>query len=91
MRNVSDAVYRVKRLILARKRKNCGINIDTLYNQNKHAKDTRLGPEPSTQPPDTCIRLTEDVQKLTQQNRLLRANALPDLFSLIASFSHFYL
>ena len=36
---------------------------------NKRAKDARLDLGPGTQTPDTAMSLTEEVQKLRQQNR----------------------
>ena len=49
--------------------KELGVNIDTLYGWNKRAKDARLDLGPGTQTPDTAMSLTEEVQKLRQQNR----------------------
>ena len=49
--------------------KELGVNIDTLYGCNKRAKDARLDLGPGTQTPDTAMSLTEEVQKLRQQNR----------------------
>ena len=51
--------------------KELGVNIDTLYGWNKRAKDARLDLGPGTQTPDTAMSLTEEVQKLRQQNREL--------------------
>ena len=56
--------------------KELGINIDTLYGWNKRAKDAGLDLGPGTQTPDTAASLTEEVQKLRQQNReLAKENA----------------
>ena len=49
--------------------KELGVYIDTLYGWNKRAKDARLDLGPGTQTPDTAMSLTEEVQKLRQQNR----------------------
>ncbi len=49
--------------------KELGVNIDTLYGWNKRAKDARLDLGPGTQTPDTAMSLTEEVQKLRQQNK----------------------
>ena len=49
--------------------KELGINVDTLYGWNKRAKDARLDSGPGTQTPNTAMTLTEEVQKLRQQNR----------------------
>ena len=52
------------------------VNIDTLYEWNKRAKDARLDLGPGTQTPDTAMSLTEEVQKLRQQNKdLTKENA----------------
>lgn len=45
-----------------------GINIDIVYSWNKRAKDA-VGPD--TQTLNTTMSLTEEVQKLRNQNRLL--------------------
>lgn len=49
--------------------KELGINVDTLYGWNKRAKDARLDSGPGTQTPNIAMTLTEEVQKLRQQNR----------------------
>ncbi len=49
--------------------KELGVNIDTLYGWNKRAKDARLDLGSGTQTPDTAMGLTDEVQKLRQQNR----------------------
>ena len=49
--------------------KELGVNTDTLYGWNKRAKDARLYLGPGTQTPDTVMSLTEEVQKLRQQNK----------------------
>ena len=47
-----------------------------LYGWNKRAKDARLDLGPGTQTPDTAMSLTEEVQKLKQQNKdLTKENA----------------
>ena len=56
--------------------KELGVNIDMLYGWNKRAKDARLDLGPGTQTPDTAMSLTEEVQKLKQQNKdLTKENA----------------
>lgn len=49
--------------------KELGVNIDTLYGWNKRAKDARLDLGLGIQTPETAMSLTEEVQKLRQQNR----------------------
>ena len=49
--------------------KELGVNVDTLYGWNKEAKEARLDLGPGTQTPETAMSLTEEVQKLRQQNR----------------------
>lgn len=49
--------------------KGAGVNIDTLYGWNSRTKDALLDLGPGTQTPDTAMGLTEEVQKLSQQNR----------------------
>lgn len=51
--------------------KELGVNTDTLYGWNKRAKEARLDLGPGTQTPDTAMSLTEEVQKLRQQNKVL--------------------
>ena len=46
-----------------------GVNTDTLYGWNRLAKDARLDLGAGSQTPDTAMSLTEEVQKLRQQNR----------------------
>lgn len=56
--------------------KELGVNADTLYGWNKRAKDARLDLGPGTQTPDTAMSLTQEVQKLRQQNKdLTKENA----------------
>ena len=49
--------------------KELGISTDTLYSWNKRAKDARLDLGSGSRTPDTAMLLTEEVQKLRQQNR----------------------
>ena len=56
--------------------KELGINVDTLYGWSKAANEGRLDLGPGTHTPDTAMSLTEEVQKLRQQNRdLAKENA----------------
>lgn len=49
--------------------KELGINTDTLYGWNKRARNAQPDLGPGTQTPDTALSLTEEVQKLKQQNK----------------------
>ena len=56
--------------------KELGINVDTLYGWSKAANEGRLDLGPGTHTPDRAMSLTEEVQKLRQQNRdLAKENA----------------
>ena len=56
--------------------KELGINVDTRYGWGKAANEVRLDLGPGTHTPDTAMSLTEEVQKLRQQNRdLAKENA----------------
>lgn len=71
-KKVYDKEFKIQAVKLGREigfSKELGVNIDTLYGWNKRAKDARLGLGPGTQTPDTAMSLTEEVQKLRQQNR----------------------
>ena len=58
------------------RQKELGINVDTLYGWSKAANEGRLDLGPGTHTPDTAMSLTEEVQKLRQQNRdLAKENA----------------
>lgn len=45
------------------------VNIDTLYGWNKRVKEVALDLGSEIQTPDTALSLTDDVQRLKQQNR----------------------
>ncbi len=47
-----------------------GINTDTLYSWNKAAREGRLDLEPGAQSPDSAMNLSEEIQKLRQENRV---------------------
>ena len=74
-KKVYDKEFKVQAVKLGREigfsktAKELGINIDTLYGWNKRAKDARLDLGLGTQTPDTAMNLTEEVQKIRQQNR----------------------
>ncbi len=46
-----------------------GINTDTLYGWNRAAREGRLDLGPGAQSPDGAMSLTEELQKLRQENR----------------------
>ena len=74
-KKVYDKEFKIQAVKLGREigfsksAKELGVNIDTLYGWNKRAKDARLDLGPATQTPDTAMSLTEEVQKLRQQNK----------------------
>ena len=74
-KKVYDEEFKVQAVKLGREigfskaAKELGVNADTLYGRNKRAKDARLDLGPGTQTLDTAISLTEEVQRLRQQNR----------------------
>ena len=70
-----DNEYKIQAVKLGREigfskaAKELGVNIDTLYGWNKRAKEAKLDLGPGTQTPDAALSLTEELQKLRQQNR----------------------
>lgn len=74
-KKVYDKEFKVQTVKLGREigfskaAKELGINTDTLYSWNKRAKEARLDLGSGNQTPDTATSLTEEVQKLRQQNR----------------------
>ena len=74
-KKVYDEEFKIQAVKLGREigfrkvAKELGINTDTLYGWNKRAKDARLDLGPGNHTPDTAMSLTEEVQKLRQQNR----------------------
>ena len=74
-KKVYDGQFKIQAVKLGRElgfskaAKELGISTDTLYGWNKRAKDTRLDLGPGSRTPDTAMSLTEEVQKLRQQNR----------------------
>lgn len=74
-KKVYDKEFKIQAVKLGREigfskaAKELGVNIDTLYGWNKRAKDARLDLGPGTQTPDTAMSLTEELQKLRQQNK----------------------
>ncbi|TGY84995.1 transposase [Petralouisia muris] len=81
-KKVYDEEFKIQAVKLGREigfskaAKELGINTDTLYGWNKRAKEARLDLGPGNQTPNTAMSLTEEVQKLRQQNRdLAKQNA----------------
>ena len=81
-KKVYDKEFKIQAVKLGREigfskaAKELGINTDTLYGWNKRAKEACLDLGQGTQTPDTAMSLTEEVQKLRQQNRdLAKENA----------------
>lgn len=81
-KKVYDKEFKIQAVKLGREigfskaAKELGVNIDTLYGWNKRAKDARLDLGAGNHTPDTAMSLTEEVQKLRQQNRdLAKQNA----------------
>ncbi len=46
-----------------------GVKTDTLYGWNRTAKEGRLALGPGAQTPETAMSLSEELQKLRQENR----------------------
>ena len=81
-KKVYDKEFKIQAVKLGREigfskaAKELGVNTDTLYGWNKRAKDARLNLGPGTQTPNAAMSLTEEVQKLRQQNKdLTKENA----------------
>ena len=81
-KKVYDKEFKIQAVKLGREigfskaAKELGINTDTLYGWNKRTKEAWLDLGQGTQTPDTAMSLTEEVQKLRQQNRdLAKENA----------------
>jgi len=70
-----DKEYKIQAVKLGREigfskaARELGINKDTLYGWNKAAREARLDLGPGTQTPDGAKSLTEEIQKLRQENR----------------------
>ncbi len=47
-----------------------GVNTDTLYSWNRAAREGRLDLGPGAQTPEGAMSLSEELQKLRQENRL---------------------
>lgn len=72
-----DKGFKIQTVKLGRKigfikaTKELGVNVDTLCGWNKRTKEAALDLGSETQTPDTALSLTEEVQRLKQQNRNL--------------------
>jgi len=74
-KKVYDEEFKIQAVKLGRElgfskaAKELGVNADTLYGWNKRVKEAKLDLGPGMQTPDAALSLTEEVQKLRQQNR----------------------
>lgn len=74
-RKAYDTEFKVQAVKLGREigfskaAKELGVNTDTLYGWNKYAKEAKLDLGPGSQTPETATSLTEEIQKLRQENR----------------------
>jgi transposase len=74
-KKVYDKEFKVQAVKLGREigfskaAKELGINVDTLYGWSKAANEGRLDLGPGTHTPQTAMSLTEELQKLRQENR----------------------
>ncbi len=70
-----DKEYKIQAVKLGREigfgkaARELGINTDTLYGWNRAAREGRLDLGPGAQSPDGAMSLTEELQKLRQENR----------------------
>ncbi len=70
-----DKEYKIQAVKLGREigfgkaARELGINTDTLYSWNKAAREGRLDLGPGAQTPEGAMSLTEEIQKLRQENR----------------------
>ncbi len=64
-----QAVKLGKEIGFSKAARELGINTDTLYGWNKAAREGRLDMGPGAQTPESAMRLTEEIQKLRQENR----------------------
>lgn len=74
-RKAYDTEFKVQAVKLGREigfskaAKELGVNTDTLYGWNKNAKEAKLDLGPGSQTPETATSLTEEIQRLRQENR----------------------
>ena len=72
-----DKEYKVQAVKLGREigfskaARELGINTDTLYGWNRAAKEAHLDLGEGTQTPGSAMSLTEEIQKIRQENRLM--------------------
>ncbi len=70
-----DKEYKIQAVKLGREigfgkaARELGINTDTLYGWNKAVREGRLDMGPGAQTPESAMNLTEEIQKLRQENR----------------------
>jgi len=70
-----DKEYKVQAVKLGREigyskaARELGVKVDTLYGWNKSAREGRLDLGPGAQTPDGAMSLSEELQKLRQENR----------------------
>ncbi len=70
-----DKEYKIQAVKLGREigfgkaARELGINTDTLYGWNKAVREGRLEMGPGAQTPESAMSLTEEIQKLRQENR----------------------
>ncbi len=71
-----DKEYKIQAVKLGREigfgkaARELGVNTDTLYGWNKAAREGRLDLGPGAQRPEGAMSLSEELQKLRQENRL---------------------
>ncbi len=75
-KKIYDKEYKIQAVKLGREiglskaARELGINTDTLYGWNKAAREGRLDLGPGAQSPDSAMSLSEEIQKLRQENRV---------------------
>lgn len=97
-KKVYDKEFKIQAVKLGREigfsqaAKELGVKVDTLYGWNKAAKEARLDLGPGAHTPAGAMSLTEEVQKLRQQNRALeKENArLKELNEFLEEASAFF-
>ncbi len=65
-----QAVKLGREIGLSKAARELGINTDTLYSWNKAAREGRLDLGPGAQSPESAMSLSEEIQKLRQENRV---------------------
>ncbi len=75
-KKIYDKEYKIQAVKLGREiglskaARELGINTDTLYGWNKAAREGRLDLGAGAQSPDSAMSLSEEIQKLRQENRV---------------------